>query len=392
MLPNAGLVAAWGSVVVGIRSLAANGKIRWLAACLFLLPLTTSWVSAQTFEELSAQASAAQERNNPTRAIELYTQALQVNPKSSEAWWFLGSLQYQVENYGPATVALSHYLEFMPDAAPALALRGLCEFETGDYQQALIDIQKGISLGAANDARHQQILHYHEGLLLTRLGRFEDALTSYAFFADKQIASPELMLAIGLAGLRMPKLPAELKPEQQDLVGTTGAAGYQFMSGDAKGGQQAFESLFQKFPVAQNAHYFYAFLLFPKDPDSALAEFQNELKVAPENLDALIMTAWVLLMEDRASEALPFAQRAANQKADLVTAHLVLGRSLIETENLKDGIAHLEQAMNLEPNDLEVHIALAKAYSKSGRNEEARKERKLSLQLTRSGGAQLANR
>jgi len=384
------------SVVVRIKLLGTKRGWRCFTACLFLLPLITSWASsrgeAQTFEELSAQASAAQEQNNLPRAIELYTQAVQLNPKASDTWWFLGSLQYHVENYRPAIVALSHYLELTPNAAPALALRGLCEFETGDYQQALMDIQKGILLGAANDARHEQILRYHEGLLLTRLGRFEEALTAYTFFAEKQIASPELMLAIGLAGLRMPMLPAELKPDQKDLVGSSGAAGYQFMSGDAKGGQQAFENLFVKFPSARNAHYFYGYLSFAKDPDSALAEFQNELRVTPDNLDAQIMTSWVFLMQDHPGEALPFAQRAVRQKPDSVTAQLVLGRSLVETENLKDGIEHLEQGLKLNPNDLEVHIALAKAYSKSGRKEEAQKERTLSLQLSGSGGAQLANR
>ena len=370
--------------------------MRRFVAFLLLLPLVTSWALAQTekqnFEQLSAEASTAREQNNPNRAIELYSQALQLNPKSSEAWWFLGSLQYQVGDYKPAITALSRYLELTPDAAPALALRGLCEFETSDYQKALIDIQKGISLGAANDPRHQQILFYHEGLLLTRLGRFEDALKSYAYFVDKQITSPELILAIGLTGLRMPLLPAELKPDQQDVVGSAGAAVYQFMSGDKQAGQQAFANLFQKFPSAQNLHYSYGYLLFSKDPDAALTEFQNELRVAPENLDAQIMTAWILLMEEHATEALPFAQRAVQLNPESVTAQLVLGRSLIETDNLKDGIEHLEKALKLDPDELEVHIALAKAYSKSGRREEARNERMLSLQLSRSGGAQLANR
>lgn len=380
---------------MGIKSLGADGKLRSLAACL-LLSILALFISvraeARTFEELSAEASAAREQNNPSRAIELYTQALQVNPKSTEAWWFLGSLQYQMEQYAPATAALSRYLELIPDAAPALALRGLCEFETRDFQAALTDIQKGIARGAANDDRHEQILHYHEGMLLTRLGRFDDAVRSYSFFAEKQISSPELMLAIGLAGLRMPLLPADLKPEQQDLVGSTGVAGYRFLSGDAKEGQQAFENVFQRFPATRNLHYFYGYLLYAREPDSALAEFQNELKVAPENLDALIMAAWVFLMEDQPGEALPLAQRAVQVKADSVTAQLVLGRSLMETENLKDGLEHLEQALKLGPDDLEVHIALATAYSKSGRKEEARNERMLCLQLTRSGGTQVASR
>ncbi len=381
---------------MGIRSLSVEGKICSWTVCLSLLALIASCTSARaesrTFEQLSAEAAAAREQNDSTRAIALYSQAVQLNPKSSEAWWFLGSLQYHVEQYGPAAVALSRYLELMPDAAPALALRGLCEFETGNYEPALTDIQKGISLGAANDPRHEQILHYHESMLLTRLGKFDEALRSYSFFADKQISSPELMLAIGLAGLRMPLLPAELKADQQDLVGSAGAAGYLLMSGDAHGAQQAFENLFANFPGARNLHYFYGYLLYAKEPDSALAEFQNELRVAPESLDALIMTTWVLLMEDHASEALPFAQRAVQVKADSVTAQLVLGRSLMEMDNLKDGLVHLEQALKLGPDDLEVHIALAKAYSKLGRNEEARSERLLCLQLTGLGGTQLASR
>ncbi len=364
-----------------------------LAACLVSLLAPSALQSeVRTFQELSAEASAAREQNDPARAIELYTQALQLNPKSAEAWWYLGSLEYGVENYAPATAALSRYLELMPDAAPALALRGLCEFETADYPQALTDIQKAISLGAAKDPRHQQILLYHEALLLTRLGKFEQALTSYSFFADKQITSPELMLALGLAGLRMPVLPGELRAEQQELVKAAGNAGYHFMAGDPNGAQQAFQSLIEKFPAARNLHYFYGHLLFARDPDAALAEFQNELRVVPENLDAQIMTSWVLLMQDRAGEALPFAQRAVHQNAGSVTAQLVLGRSLMETGNLTDGIEHLEQALKLGPDDLEVHIALATAYSRSGRKEEARNERMLCLQLTRTDGAQRASR
>jgi tetratricopeptide (TPR) repeat protein len=397
MLPSPAQLPPEASAVVGIRLLVAKQKVRCSLALLFFLAfLLSANLAAETFEELSAQASAAREQNDPARAIQLYTQALQLNPKSSEAWWFLGSLQYQTGDYAPATTALSHYLELQPDAAPALALRGLCEFETGDYQQALVDIQRGISRGAANDARHEQILHYHEGLLLTRLGRFDDALRSYQIFADKKISSPELLLAIGLAGLRMPMLPSDLNAEQQDLVGNTGVAGYQFMSGDTKGAQQAFENLFAKFPTQRNLHYFYGYILYAREPDSALAEFQNELRVAPDNLDALIMTSWVLLMENEPGEALPFAQRAVQQKADYVTAQLVLGRSLMETGNLDEAIKHLEQGLKLQPDDLETHIALATAYSKLGRTEEARKERMLCLQLTQNaptqnGGTQVAN-
>ncbi len=80
----------------------------------------------------------------------------------------------------------------LPNAAPALAMRGLCEFEIGDYEPSLKDIQRALALGAANQPRNEKILRYHEALLLTRTGRFEDALRSYAFFTHDEDSNPEL--------------------------------------------------------------------------------------------------------------------------------------------------------------------------------------------------------
>jgi Tfp pilus assembly protein PilF len=56
----------------------------------------------------------------------------------------------------------------------------------------------------------------------------------------------------------------------------------------------------------------------------------------------------------------------------------------METGDLKGGMEHLEKALQLEPNNLEAHLALAKAYSESGHKEDARRERILCLRLTSS--------
>jgi tetratricopeptide (TPR) repeat protein len=336
--------------------------------------------------DLIAQASAARMQNDVPRAIELYSQAVERNPKWPEGWWFLGSLQYGTGAYIPARDALSHYIEMTPNAGPAFALRGLCEFETGEYPQALADMQRGISLGAANQPRNEQILRYHEALLLTRLRNYPAALKAYSFFAKKGVSNPELLAAIGLAGLRMPLLPKDVGAEERELVSAAGEAAFRFLAGDETSAAQAFQELFQRFPQASNAHFLYGYLLFATDPDAALPEFQQELKVAPSNADAEVMTAWALLLRNAAAEALPYAQRAADQEPMLPSAQLVLGRSLMETGDLKGGMEHLEKALQLEPDNLETHLALAKAYSESGRKEDARRERILCLQLTSGHG------
>jgi len=350
----------------------------------------TALGQSSTFDGLVAQATAAREQNDIPRSIQLYSQAVALNPKWPDGWWFLGSMEYGAGSYAQARDALSRFLELTPNAGPATALRGLCEFETGEYSESLADLQRGISLGAANQPRNAQILRYHAGLLLTKLGRFEDALKSYAYFADNQITNPELLVALGLAGLRMPLFPKEVAADQQELVSVAGKAAFQYMTGDEKAAAQAFEDLFHRFPAAPNGHYLYGYLLYSSDPDAAIVEFERELEVSPHNESALVMAAWALLMRNDAGKALPFAQKAAEGAASLPAAQLALGRALAETGDPREGIEHLERALQLEPNNLETHIALAKAYSLSGRKADAQRERQLCLEMTKDENTPVA--
>ena len=371
--------------VTSIRSRQRRICLVLIAAISMLaVPRATGQMEPLRQNDLIAQASAARMQNDVPHAIELYSLAVERDPKWTEGWWFLGSLQYGTGAYIPARDALTHYIEMTPNAGPAFALRGLCEFETAEYRKALADIQHGIYLGAANEPRNEQILRYHEALLLTRLGNFPTALQKYSFFTKKGVTNSELLAAIGLAGLRMPLLPKDVGEEQRELVSAAGDATYRFLAGDETSAAQAFQELFQRFPQASNAHYLYGYLLFSTDPEAALVEFQQELKIAPSNADANVMSAWALLLRNAAGEALPYAQQAVDQEATLPSAQLVLGRSLVETGHLEGGMEHLEKALQLEPDNLETHLALAKAYSKSGRKEDARRERIFCLRLATS--------
>ncbi len=336
------------------------------------------------FDDVVRTATAARERDDVPQAIELYSQAVQLKPGWPDGWWFLGSLQYEAEAYAAGRDALAHFLELVPDAAPALALRGLCEFETGEYSQSLADIQRGLSLGAGKQAHDETILRYHEALLLTRNGNFEQALQQYAPFTRSKVSNPELLVGIGLAGLRTPLLPRDLRADKRDLYLAAGNAAFHFMSGDEAAASQEFQELFQRFPTATNAHFLYGLLLFPTDPDQAITEFRRELEIAPSNAAAQLMVAWDALMHRDFSTALAYAEKVSAEEPTLPTARLVLGRGLVETGDVKGGIDILEKELRLEPDNFEIHLALARAYSKSGRKEDARRERLLCLQMEKS--------
>jgi tetratricopeptide (TPR) repeat protein len=360
---------------------------------LFLLP---GFAPAQTnppgFDDVFLQATAARARDDVARAIELYSQAVRIKPERPDGWWFLGSLQYEAEAYAASRDALTHFLGLVPDGGPAWALRGLCEFETGEYPQSLADIQQGLSLGAGKQPQDEQVLRYHEALLLTRTGDFEGAMQRYASLAHGKVPNPEFLVAIGLAGLRTPLLPRELSPEKRDLFQSSGNAAYRFLSGEEAAAKPEFQKLFQRFPATANVHYLYGSLLYPGHPDHAIGEFNRELEIDPSNASAQLMVAWDSLMRNDFPTALAYAEKAESGMSASPAAQLVLGRALVETGDLKDGLGMLEKELQVEPDNLEVHYALARAYSKSGRKDEARRERLLCLQMQSSAKSQEARR
>jgi len=354
----------------------------WMVMLLLCSAVTARAQNGLSFDELVAKAAQAREQHDATDAISLYQQAVELNPKWAEGWWYLGSLQYANNDYAHARNALTHFIANNPTAGPAFALRGLCEYETGDYAQSLADLQRGLSLGAANRPENTRILRYHEAILLTLSGRFEEAMDRFTFFAQNGISGPDIFLAIGLAGLRMPFFPKDVPAAKQDLLLAAGRATWIFMTGNTAEAQQAFQDLFQGSHDAENVHYLYGYLLFPSDPDAAIKQFRQEMEHYPANASCAAILAWAYLIQNEPRMALPYAQETVEKLPSQMLPHLVLGKALVETGNISAGTVHLEEALKMASDNLEVHIALAKAYSKSGRSEDAFQQRLWCLHAT----------
>lgn len=362
-----------------------------LLMAVMLLPLLTRAQQSANFDELEGNATAAREHGDVARAIELYRQGVVLRPTWPDGWWYLGVLQYGSDAYAPAADALTHYIDLTPKAGPALALRGLCEFEEGQYPQSLQDLERAIALGAANEPRNAGIIFYHEALLLTRLGRYEEALAKYTTLVKHGSISDDVLAGIGLAGLRMPLLPSDIDASRQQMVLEVGKAAASVMNGDLTAGREAFQKLFTLFPTTSNIHYLYGYLLFTVDPAQAITQFRRELDVSPSSAVAHSMLAWALGMQGDFAEALPYAKQSVAEDASLAVTQLVLGKDLVETGSVDAGLDHLEAALKIDPQNLEAHIALAKAYSELGRKDDARRERLLCLTLSGKQAAPDAN-
>jgi predicted Zn-dependent protease len=356
------------------------------AALVALFACLTPWVQAQQapqFEDLAAQAAAARDQQNIPGAIDLYARAVQAKPDWQEGWWYLTLLQYSANQYPGAIDAADHLLALAPHAVPSMALKGLSEFEIADYKGSLRDLEMAVEHGAANDPHNEQIVRYHLALALTRASRFQDALEQYRLLGEKQIDTPEILVGIGLAGMRVTSFPSEIRAEDRELYLGAGRAGYAFLTGQSNQANDMFQQLFAKYPVTPNLHLFYGLLLFSHDPELAASEFYSEVAVAPANVDARALLAFTLMLSGKFSEALPEAQKVYAAEPDLPMAQLALGRSLGETGDIEHGTELLKRVLEHDPDNLEAHLGLASLFARAGKREDAYRERTLCLQLAK---------
>jgi Flp pilus assembly protein TadD len=81
------------------------------------------------------------------------------------------------------------------------------------------------------------------------------------------------------------------------------------------------------------------------------------------------------------SGALPYAKKAAAERPADALVEYAYGEVLLGTGDLRPAIARLEAAERLDPAALEYHMALTGAYSRAGRHQDARRERRLSMDM-----------
>jgi tetratricopeptide (TPR) repeat protein len=336
---------------------------------------------AATFDELAAQAAAARRGNNIPEAIEFYRQAVQLRASWVEGWWFLGTLSYATYQYAGCEAAFDEFVRLDDKRALAWSLLGLCEFETGKYDQALDHLRQGLAAGKDLAPEVEAGVRFHYGLLLSRAGSFDRGKRELDRYARGGAHEPMLIAGLGLNALHQPLLPNEVPAERLDMVVKAGTATRFWILGENDQAEAGFQELVNQYPAAAGVHYLYGTYLSHTRPQEAMAELRRELELNPANADAGATLALLLVRANDLSGALPYARKAAaDQPADAL-AEYAYGEVLLAEGDPRPAIARLEAAERLDPAALEYHTALAGAYSRAGRLEDARRERRVSMDM-----------
>ncbi len=332
--------------------------------------------------QLEKSAAAAREAGRLAEATQLYRRLTQAKPRQAEAWWFLGTLQYEQDQFAPARDAMRRFVTLEPASAAGFAILGLCEFETREFAPALDHLEKALALGLPPGEQLTLAVHYHAMILQNRAGNFERSLQLASFAARQpQDATPDFLAAAGLAALRRIEFPSEIAPEDRELVFKMGRAMLLAAERRSAEAEKLMQEIADTYPRTPNVNYAHASFLLAFDPDRGLPELRKELALNPDHLPALVSLAAELLKRGEAEAAIDPARRARALAPDNFVTRTMLGRVLTATGDLATAIAELESSRQMAPDSPQVRFALGAAYAKAGRREEAQREREEFLRL-----------
>jgi len=357
-----------------------------LAALLLGSSLASSQAQNPTdaFDALAKAASLARDSERLDDAIPLYRKALALRPQWAEGWWSLGTIEYDRNEYAAAASDFHKLVPLAPNDGTARAMLGLCEFELGQDQAALKDLQEGSALSVASDPQLQQVVLYHEATLLLRAAQFKMAQSTLAMLCKLDADSEPVLESMALAVLRVPPNEAShLRSTSSALLRRVGHAACLTAKKQFDLATQEYARLLNDDPSFDNLHYAYGLSLAASNNiPAAVEQFKAEIALHPNNVAPRLEIAADLYKLD-STTALPYAQEAVNLSPQLPFAHYLLGLLLLDTNAYEKAIPELEVAAKAFPRETKIFFALGTAYARAGRTEDAANARTTFARLSK---------
>jgi tetratricopeptide (TPR) repeat protein len=363
----------------------------WLAVVVvLLLPVAhaaQATGSPDSFEELAARAGKALEADRVEDAVALYGRAVALRPQWSEGWWRLGTLLYDQGKFQQARDAFQHFTGVEKKAGAGFGMLGLCQFQLKLYPAALTALEEGIRLGLGPNREFLRLVLYRDATLNSLLGRPQAALARLTLLMDQNAAAHpgaaaadllkdlETVDALGIAALRVPKLPGDVSPQKAALVRQAGRAQALFALEDLPAAAREFGQLADSYPQEPGVHYSYGVFLLKTNPSRALAEFQKEMAVSPADADARAQAAFECLRAGDFALGRSYAAEAVKLAPGNFAARVVLARLYLALDNPQQALEQAQVAVKLAPDSPDAHFALSNCYARTNRPEDAERER-----------------
>ena len=355
------VMAAWALVLcVAAHAQGATGAAR------------TTQTPSPTFQALSSKAIAAQDAGNLHEAVQLFRRALALNPRWDEGWWSLGQIDYNADRYRAAADEFRKVVVLDPKYGTARAMLGLCEFELNQDKAALSDIEASKDLGMEQDPQLRQVVLYHEGILLQRASRYEQAGMALSSLCLSGVRSGDLAQIFGMVMLHInSKTPPAANTTDGDLVQHVGRGACLSAANEYEEARREYDDALKQNPRFPLLHYAYGrFLLEARDRTGAIEAFKQEIAGAPNSVLARLEIAATDYKVDSAA-GIPYARQAVEIAPQSPLPHYFLGLLLLDTGDYQGSIPHLELAKKAFPREAKIYWSLGVAYAHVGRPKDA---------------------
>lgn len=342
--------------------------------CLTILTMLAGAAHGQApFEDVARQAESARRAGQLARAALLYEQGLNLKPDWTEGWWSLGTVRYDMGEYGKAREVFSRLLDTRPELGLAWGFLGLTEYELRSYRQALEHLERADRLGIGDNKDLIFLTSYREATLLNRFERFDDAYRLLLLLAGDESDNPSIIEALGICLLRLPRLPAELDRDQQQAVRLAGQGAVYNWLGRWEDAHKEYKELIRRYPSFPNVHYAYGVFLLKSDGQAAIEQFQEELRISPNHAASILQLAYELLKQRKPKAALPYIEHALELLPQSPSATAALGKAYLQLGDYEKARITLEEAVKLAPDSAELHSILTTVCFRLGRKEEAQR-------------------
>jgi predicted Zn-dependent protease len=138
-----------------------------------------------------------------------------------------------------------------------------------------------------------------------------------------------------------------------------------------------YKKILEQEPNLHGIHYRLGRIFLSKSPaeaEKAKAEFDEELKIDPNNASAEFLLGEIARQVGQWNEAIGHFSQASKLDEGFQEAYLALGMSLNSAGKFPDAIAPLQSYVKMQPGDPAGHYQLATAYARTGRKPEAERE------------------
>jgi tetratricopeptide (TPR) repeat protein len=268
-----------------------------------------------------------------------------------EGWLLLGSLEAAEGRAPRATEAFRAAVDSVADARLSTQYLAMALMESGQAAEA-VTLMTHLATRNATDMGIRRLLA--QALILA--GRPGEALQE---LEDARAVAPEdleTLYVLAAGELRMKKLAvaealfAELA-RRRPIAATHVLIGRTYRDyGEYQRARVELHKALALDPRVHRAHYYLGMVAAIEDLaslDAAIAEFQEELKITPDDPATNLSAGLALVMARRYQEALPALQKAAAWQPPQASAFHFLGRCLLALDRPAEAKRALERALAL---------------------------------------------